>query len=65
MVKWGALANSSTRRQHARYALSGIADEAAETEYDIINQSINVPNLYTNFHRNSILIYNSYSLLLF
>jgi hypothetical protein len=42
MVKWGALANSARVGDMPDTALSGIAaDEAAGTEYDIINQSIN------------------------
>src|SRR5258707_1265597 len=46
MMEWGRLANPGARRRPAEAALSGIAaDEAAGTEYDIINQSINRPSL--------------------
>ena len=42
MVKWGVLANTSTRRLPADFTLPGIAAiVAAGTENEKINQSIN------------------------
>jgi hypothetical protein len=51
IMKWGVLANTSTRRLPANFTLSGIAAfVAAGTAYERINQSINQNRLWIQSH---------------